>query len=263
MVAADLQKLVAGRVARGIVSVLVFILPACTDRTSDLRLQIHDLQDQLDRARAEVDATESSRQGTTEEKANVFAAGSETDLRAEIGRSYETAAREFRRQLESGLGDTQLKGFTLFQPRIESYPFHSEFSVEVSIRGKPVQIRRVPVKARLDGNWIFPTVGEVTSLIDLAKNSPAGQQHSPSTASVPETPAPARLRGATLVAPDGADQTVVIQWSDGTGARTISPPPEPAERAAATERLAEPSTPQSESAPTRVMPSAQDVLIKF
>lgn len=235
----------------------LLVLAACTDPSADLQRRVTFLQDELDRARAELDAA-NGRLAAAAESAAPGASESETALRDQMKRSYETAAREFRAELQSRLGDAKMD-FELYQPRIESFPHRSEFSVEAQIDGKPIQVKNIPVRAGYDGRWLFPSVSEVAGLIEQAKNAPASAQAS----TAPEAPAPPPRSGSRaadpgVAAPSPSNQTVVIQWGGGADASRPAPresAPAPAERA--------PAPSPRDATPAPVMPSSRDVFIKF
>ncbi len=245
---------------------LVAGLAACTDRSGDLQRRVTFLQDELDDVRAELETANRKAPADAEAPPTVDAparGASETAIREQIARSFETAARAFRSDMESQLPDFHLDALTRSEPRIDSFPFRAEFSLEARAGGRRVQIREIPAKAKFDGAWLFPTVPEVTAMIERVKN---GQ---PSAAAVTDhTASPARtVRGTSpptdrpessgVAAPAAADRTVVVRWGDERRAPAEENPP------SAPREVRVESAPAEPAEPTRVMPSNRDVVIKF
>lgn len=250
----------------------VLFLPGCSDRTADLQQQITSLHNELDRARAETRAAQEQLAEATSAASSKgsSASGSDTDGGA-VARNYEEAARVFRTTLESELPDVQMGNFTLYKPEVEKFPFRSEFSMEVRLRGKPLQIDRIPVKAGLDGNWMFPTVSEVGALIERLKNAPpsglanAGPPQEASR-SFNSTPTPSAGQPAVgVTAPAMSDQTVVVQWGDAPVVQTPANPQTASPVRGASSPAADPMpvVPRGSAEPTKVMPVSRDVQIKF
>lgn len=246
-------------------------LPGCSDRTADLQQQITSLQNELERAHAEAAAAQKQlAEATPPSSETAGRSGGGTVSREEIERSYEEAARVFRSGLESQMPEAQLGNFTLYKPQVEEFPHRSEFSMEVRLRGKPVQIDRIPVKAGLDGKWTFPTVAEVGALIERLKSAPPSILNTTSiapdssAASTASASAPAVRTESSIAAPAASNQTVVVQWGDAPAsppAASPQAPPPPARSYAPAPPP--PGAPREPAGPTKVMPASRDVQIKF
>jgi uncharacterized small protein (DUF1192 family) len=254
----------------------VLSLAGCSDRTADLQQQITSLQNELDRARAEVEAAQKqlaeapqpTSGGSAKSSGSGDAGNSGATSREAVERNYEDAARVFRTDLEAQLPEVQMGNFTLYRPEVELFPYRSEFSMEVRLRGKPLQIERIPVKAGLDGKWTFPTVTEVGSLIERVKNSPpptfstASAAPQPGAAPAGGAPAPESRPDTSIAAPAAANQTVVVQWGDAPAGRPAASPDAPSP-ARAGNPAAAPAPAAPPAGPTKVMPASRDVQIKF
>lgn len=212
--------------------------------------------------------------------------------------NYETRAREFKASVEAGISDARFESITLFQPNYEPHPHRAEFSMEFSSNGTRFSIDHIPVKASVDGVWVFPGVEDVLSQISLARLAAAEVRANASRSGVANRPAqpiagsPAQpvagspTRSSPAVQSGGfevgggssAERTVVIEWESprrsGAPAPVTRTSPQPNEdrvRPASEESQGSsappPRTPPAgnsrESSSPAAMPFNREVQIKF
>lgn len=239
------------------------LLSGCSDQSADLQRQLVALREEFDRSQAELQNANRELSQLRSQKESAPAAAASTGgvaNREQLDRSYEAAARDLRGEVEKQVTDVKMENFTFFKPQYEEFPHRSEFSMEVRIGDRKVQIDRIPVKTSVDGKWVFPTATEVAARIERAKSTAASAPASTTTRPHPAVAVPS--------GPTPATQTVVIQWDPPSGVSAMrepdrgAPPPPSA--------LQQPSTPQQPSAPSAqpstpnaVMPVQRDVQIKF
>jgi len=250
-------------------------LSGCSDATVDLQQQIAVLKGELEKARAEKGAA--STVPLQEKPAKPSAADSET-----LKQNYEASGRALRAALEKELTGVQLESFTLYQPKLETHPHKSEFSMEFRASGTKFNLDRIPVKGSIDGTWFFPSVEAVVAQIERVK-AVALAERAVATSAPPQpqprlAPATAHSGARESTQPAVANKTVSVEWDSRGGGTAPSgagggQPPQPQRvtpsRPPMDDLARQPSpqppppTPSRQGAPSSVMPAQREVQVKF
>ena len=235
-----------------------FIVTSCSDRGQEMEEKVAQMQRQLDDTQKQLQAANqalASRAPAAASSESSAASSSTGGLpsRDAVEQSYSATVNSFRKDLDANLKNFRVEACTTHSVQMpaEFFPFTSQLSLAlVSNDGKNFTTD-IPVKADVTGKWIFPTVTEVTQLIEKANHAASAEGSSRSTAKnqpTSEQPAPYMK----------VDGTFVIQWPDSNAnaPRPATRTPAPAENTPAPVAQA-PASPPPRPQPTPAQPSSQ------
>lgn len=270
-------------------AVVALTLGGCSDANVDLQRQVSALTDEIERlksAKVENGGGKDQDKGKQDNLgSNVKAVADEQTVKA----NFETMARELKAAVEAGISNARFESITLFQPNYEPHPHRAEFSMEFSSSGIRFSIDHIPVKASVDGVWIFPGVDDVLAQVSRARL--AAMEPPPSSGTLSTVSNRSAQPGAVSsgrpseVTNSGGvggafqvDRTVVIEWEvprrSGASAPVVGASSTPNDdrarsssvespRSAPPPRNTTPSPSSPEPSRAAPMPFQREVQIKF
>jgi hypothetical protein len=235
------------------------------EKVTQMQRQLDQTQKELQAAKDALAARESTLPTTTTTQTAAASSGG-VPSRETVEQSYSTSVIAFRKELEANLKDFRVESCTTHSVQMPSefFPFTSQLSLAlVSDDGKNFTTD-IPVKADVNGKWIFPTVAEVTQRI-------ASVRHAASTSASSRSSAQKQPAGFETPAPYmKVDGTFVVQWPEAKGATTSAQTPlpvanTPSVAAATVPPSSPPPHPQPSAQPGAqpVMPVNRDVQVQF
>jgi hypothetical protein len=257
------------------------LLASCSERAQEMEEKITQMQRELDEAHKQLAAANqalaSRTPAETPRPAATPAASTSGGLpsREALEASYNASVAEFRKKLDANLGEFRVESCTVHSVQMPSelYPFTSQLSFAFASANGKTFTTDIPVKADVNGKWVFPSVDEVVQRVTSAERMASAGV--PPISNAPSGSARSG-KGDQPPAYMAVDGTVVVQWPDASPA-AASRAPSAAAPAAATPRAtiaaATPAAtlpppaprPQASAAPSAaaVMPVDRDVHIQF
>ena len=203
-------------------------LAGCSERSQEMEERVTQLQRELERVQTQLNAALQNAPATSNgtkssEASTTGAAWLSQDTLQETFKAGDAA---MRKDLEENL-----KGYKVVNSLMQSmpapadpYPYKSQINLAlVSDQGKNVVLTEVPVKADLNGKWVFPTATEVSQQIasrDTPDATGADRTADNTPARQPAAPAPEAEPRAVMP----VSRAVSIQWGDEPPANNAPAP---------------------------------------
>ena len=270
---------------------LFLILAACSEQPQDLDERVTQLQKELDRTQVELKSANQALEASKEEVARLknstanakpqtapatvptqsVAAERKVPSRESLEAAYIAEAKTLKKQLQDRLKEYTLGSFTLHNVQLPDNQYPITSWISLAFQGSDSQQYRLdfPVKADLNGKWVFPDPDEIGRRVSEAKKvastSDSSRSRSPAAApkESPSSNAPTTVPANNTVP---ANSTVVIQWPNSSPAPQAPTRPEPQSNPV-TAPTAPPQNPVPKTSPPQnpkqSIPADRDVLIKF
>ena len=263
---------------------LFSFVAGCSEQPQDLDERVTQLQKELDRAQVELKSANQALEASKEELARLKSttanakpqtaptsapaqslAPAKVPSRETLEASYIAEAKTLKKQLQDRLKEYSLGSFTLHNVQLpdNQYPITSWISLAFS--GSDSQQYRLdfPVKADLNGKWIFPDPDEIGRRVNDAKKVASTSDSSRSRApAVPPKESPSANAPTTVP----ANSTVVIQWPNSSPAPQAPSAPQPQSNSINVQ-TPPPQNPAPKTSPPQnpkqSIPADRDVLIRF
>lgn len=249
----------------------LFTLAGCSERSQEMEERVTQLQRELDRVQSQLNAATQNAAGSGGAAKPADQTGGSASWLSQdtLQETFRAGDAAMRKDLEDNL-----KGYKVVNSLMQSmpapadpYPYKSQINLTLlSDQGKNVVLTEVPVKADLNGKWVFPSASEVSQQITARENPEASgtdrtADNSPSAQPAASEPAPRAVMPV--------DSTVNIQWGDEPAARPAalngSRPQPGAPRTAGRPAAPPPRNDQPPAATPRppAMPVSREVEVHF
>ncbi|HKP93770.1 MAG TPA: hypothetical protein VJS88_07720 [Chthoniobacterales bacterium] len=266
---------------------LFSFLAGCSEQPQDLDERVTQLQKELDRAQVELKSANQALEASKEELARLknspanvkpqtappsspvqpsLAPERKVPSRETLEATYIAEAKTLKKQLQDRLKEYTLGSFTLHNVQLPDNQYPITSWISLAFQGSDSQQYRLdfPVKADLNGKWIFPDPDEIGKRVNDAKKVASTSTTSRSqTAAAPPKESPSSNPPTTVP----ANSTVVIQWPNSSPAPPAPTRPEPQSNTANTQSSPPPQNPAPKTSPPQnpkqSIPADRDVLIRF
>ncbi len=156
--------------------VSVLGIAGCSEHAQEMEEKVTLMQRQLDDAQKQLQAANQALANRAPAETSSSPTGtSGLPSREAIEASYAASVSDFRKQLDTGLKEFRVASCTVHSVQMptELFPFTSQLSFAFTSSNGTTFTTDIPVKADVNGKWVFPSVDEVIQRVGSAERMAA------------------------------------------------------------------------------------------